>query len=280
MRLSRFTLLLVPTLLGLAVAGTASAQTLMPHRAVYDLALLETSDDSDIDGLTGRWVFEFSGSACEGYTLKSRIVMRFETAEGPNLVDQQVTSFESNDGKTLRFVTKSFVDEQLESEVRGTAKLDGNNTVVGYEQPETVEKKFAPALFPTAQLRELLEKANAGQRFYETTIFDGTEFADKAVQVSIVVGDPKPVDNDDPEKKALGGLAKDRFRPVTAAYFDGKEGDEEQGEETSDYNVSFKLHDGGVQRDMVIRYADYSMTAKLVDLSVFEPEPCEPEKKN
>ncbi len=280
MRPLRLILLFVPTLLGLAVVHGASAQTLMPHRAVYDLALLETSDDSDIDGLTGRWVFEFSGSACEGYTLKSRIVMRFETADGPNLVDQQVTSFESSDSKTLRFTTKSFVEEQLESEVEGTAKLEDGNTVVGYEQPEKVEKTFAATLFPTAQLRELLEKANAGQRFYETAIFDGTEFTDKAIQVSVVVGDPKPVENDDPEKKALGALAKDTFRPVTAAYFNGREDEKEQGEETSDYNVSFKLHEGGLQRDMVIRYADYSMTAKLVDLSVFEPESCEPEKKN
>uniref|UniRef100_Q11IJ9 ATP-binding protein n=2 Tax=Phyllobacteriaceae TaxID=69277 RepID=Q11IJ9_CHESB len=278
MRLSRLALIFVSTLS--ATIGAASAQPLMPHRAVYDLALLETSDETDIDGLTGRWVFEFSGSDCEGYTLKSRIVMRFETAEGPNLVDQQVTSFESSDSKTLRFVTKSFVDEQPESEVRGTAKLDANNTIVSYEQPEATEKKFAPTLFPTAQLRELLEKAQAGQRFYETAIFDGTEFADQAVQVSIVVGDPKAVEGDDPERKALGSLAEDKFRPVTAAYFNGTEDDEEKGEETSDYNVSFKLHEGGVQRDMVIRYAEYSMTAKLVDLTVFDPQPCEPEEKN
>jgi len=275
MRLSRSAFLIVPLLFSMGVAGAAEGRTLTPHRAVYDLALLEANDDSDIGGLTGRWVFEFSGSACEGYTLKSRIVMRFEMPDGPNLVDQQVTSFEDAEGKTLRFVTKSFVDEELENEVRGTARLKDGSTVVEYEQPERTEKKFAPTLFPTAQLRELLGKAEAGERFYQSAIFDGTEFADKAVLVSVVVGDPKPVSDDDPEKKVLGDLAKDDFRPVTAAYFDGEEA---EGEETSDYNVSFKLHEGGVQRDMVIRYADYSMTAKLVDLSVFKPEPCEPEK--
>ncbi|WEX11742.1 cell envelope integrity EipB family protein [Chelativorans sp. AA-79] len=279
MRPSRLVFPCIAILLGIVMSGAASAQMLMPHRAVYDLALLETSDKSDIGGLTGRWVFEFSGSACEGYTLKSRIVMRFEMAEGPNLVDQQVTSFEAADSKTFRFVTKSFVDEQLDSEVRGTARLEGEGTVVDYEQPEQVEKRFAPTLFPTAQLRELLGKAKAGERFYETAIFDGTEFTDHAVTVSVVVGDPKPVAEDDAEKEALGELAADSFLPVTAAYFDG-DNEQADGEETSDYNVSFKLHEGGVQRDMVIRYADYAMSAKLVDLAVFEQQPCEPETKD
>ncbi|WP_309086270.1 cell envelope integrity EipB family protein [Chelativorans sp.] len=268
MRLSRHIFFLLAIFPGMG-AGAAFGQGLMPHRAVYDLALLQTSDESEISGLTGRWVFEFAGSACEGYTLKSRIVMRFEMGEGPSVVDQQVTSFEEADGKTFRFITKSFVDQQAESEVRGTARLEGDRTVVDYEQPEQAERTFAPTLFPTAQLSELLDKAAAGERFYQSSIFDGTEFTDEAVQVSVVVGEPKPVSDGDPEKKALGALAKDEFRPVTAAYFDGEQKD---GEETSDYNVSFKLHEGGLQRDMVIRYAEYSMTAKLVDLSVFEPD--------
>ncbi len=47
-----------------------------------------------------------------------------------------------------------------------------------------------------------------------------------------MVGAPQPVGQNDPERKVLGELTDDRFRPVTAAYFDGEETD---GEETSDY---------------------------------------------
>jgi hypothetical protein len=275
MRLLRYAIPAVPMLLAMVPAGGATAQTLLPHRAVYDLALLETRDESDISGLTGRWVFEFSGSACEGYTLKSRIVMRFEMPDGPSIIDQQVTSFEDADSKTLRFVTKSFINQELDSEVRGTARREPSGTVVKYEQPEEAERSFGPTVFPTAQLRELIGKAEANERFYQSAIFDGTEFTDKPVLVSVVVGAPKEVSEDDPEKSVLGELADDEYRSVTAAYFDGENTD---GEETSNYNVSFKLHENGVQRDMTIRYTDYSMKAKLVDLAMFEPdESCEAE---
>lgn len=265
MRLPR--ILLALTVLNLAAPGAVEAAILQPHRAVYDLALAEADEETGIDRLTGRWVFEFSGSACEGYTLKSRIVMRFDMADGPRLVDQQVTSFEDAKSETFRFVTRSFIDHELDSEVTGTAWVGPSGTVVEYEKPEQVERSFAPTLFPTAQLRELLARAEAGERFYESSIFDGTEFTDDAVQISVVVGPPKPVGEGDQEKAALGRLAKESFRPVTAAYFDGEETD---GEETSDYNVSFKLHENGVQRDMMIRYRDYAMTARLVDLSIFD----------
>ncbi len=61
----------------LAVVSTAPALAvpmLQPHRAVYDLSLDNASDRSDITGITGRMVYEFNGSACEGYTVKFRFV--------------------------------------------------------------------------------------------------------------------------------------------------------------------------------------------------------------
>ncbi len=277
MRLSGYALSVLVPLLGATAAGGAGAQTLAPHRAVYDLALADAGDDSDIMQLAGRWVFEFSGSACQGYTLNSRIVMRFEMSDGPSTIDQRVSSFEDAKGETFRFSTKSFIDQEFDSEVTGVARLEPSGTVIDYDAPEDVEHSFASTKFPTAQLRELLQKAKAGERFYETVIFDGTEFTDEPVLVSMVVGSPKPVEKDDLERDALGVLAQDTFRPVTAAYFDGEGAD---GEETSDYNVSFKLHENGVQRDMLIRYENYSMTARLSELTILDnDEKCEAETR-
>ncbi|WP_173932167.1 cell envelope integrity EipB family protein [Chelativorans sp. Marseille-P2723] len=270
MCLSSRALFAIIPLLSLTASAAADARTLLPHRAVYDLALADTNDESDIQQLTGRWVFEFSGTSCEGYTLQSRIVMRFEMTEGTSVIDQRVMSFEDAEGDTFRFVTRSFIDQELENEVRGTARREPSGTLIEYQRPERKKVSLAPVLFPTAQLRELLDKAEAGERFYESAIFDGTEYAEAPVLVSVVVGQPAPVAESDPEKAVLGALASAEFRPVTAAYFDGKEAGE--GEETSDYNVSFKLHESGIQRDMVIRYRDYSMTARLTNLALFEPD--------
>lgn len=276
MPIPRLALLPFVALAGTLTATDARVQTLQPHRAVYDLALDDSSNTSDVEGLSGRWVYEFSGSACEDYTLNSRIVMRFDMADGARVIDQRVRSTEAADGSSLQFQTSSYVDQMQESEVRGSAQRDESGTVVDYEQPEDVERSFGPTLFPTAQLRELLNKAEAGERFYQTAIFDGTEFTDEAVAMSVVVGNPKPVTANDPERDALAALADDMFRPITAAYFDG-EGDSE-GEETSNYIVSFKLHENGIQRDMHIRYSDYSMRGTLVSLSLLDSaQACERE---
>ena len=39
---------------------------LAPHRAIYDLSLKETRNNSQIAGVSGRIVYDFSGNACEG----------------------------------------------------------------------------------------------------------------------------------------------------------------------------------------------------------------------
>ncbi|KFB10193.1 cell envelope integrity EipB family protein [Nitratireductor basaltis] len=262
----------------LVFAGTAPAasQALQPHRAVYDLRLSESNDDADIESLKGRWVFEFSGSECVGYTVKSRIVMHFAMTDGPRMIDQRITSFEDARGETFRFVTKSFIDQDDENVVEGTARLSEGKTVVDYTGPQKAQHEFAPALFPIAQLKELLAKAAEGENFYQTRVFDGTEYVEEAVDVTVVLGKPRPVGEDDDERKALGKLAEDEFFPVTAAYFDN----DSVGEQVSDYNVSFKLHENGIQRDLLIRYTDYSMKADLVDIELFdEDRECEVEAK-
>ena len=59
---------------GMTVGGAsaASANILVP-RAVYDLELKDASERSGISGMYGRMVYEFNGSACEGYTVSFRV---------------------------------------------------------------------------------------------------------------------------------------------------------------------------------------------------------------
>ena len=71
------------------------------HRAVYDLTLDKASDRSGITGITGRMVYEFNGSACEGYTVKFRFVTQIDTSDTTRLTDQQTTTFEDAEGKTF-----------------------------------------------------------------------------------------------------------------------------------------------------------------------------------
>lgn len=265
-------------LAGIIAAGlgatSAGAVALLPHRAVYDLALERASDRSGITGLSGRMVYEFNGSPCDGYTVTFRFVTRIDTSESSRLTDQQTTTFEEGDGESFTFLTRSYVDQSLDTELRGTARLGDDGTVVSLERPERKELTLTRTQFPTQHLIELLNRAEAGETFYETTLFDGSEDGDQVMTTSVIIGGETAPKGNDPEAGALAALDEDSYRPVDIAYFDM--GDEEPtGEELPVYRISFKLHDSGVTRDLVMDYGDFSMTGQLVDLAMFEPsEPC------
>lgn len=268
MRLSRPSVLVSLAGLALAASPAWSASPLVPHRAVYDLVLDKASDRSGITGLAGRMVYEFNGSPCEGYTVNFRFVTRIETGESTRVTDQQTTTFEDAEGKNFSFATKSYTDQALDRELRGTAHLEPNGVKVDIEKPDVNEVELAKKTqFPTQHLAELINKAKKGETFYETSLFDGSENADKVMTTTVVVGKREQAATGDPELPANPGLAKEAYWPVDIAYFDEAKGG---GEELPEYRISFKLHENGITRDLVMDYGDFSMTGKLVNLSLFD----------
>ncbi len=247
-----------------------AAAPLIAHRAVYDLSLDKASDRSGITGLHGRMVYEFNGSPCEGYTVNFRFVTRIDTDGNSRLTDQQTTTFEDGGGKTFSFVTKSFTDLALERELKGMAQREPNGLRVEIDKPEKNTLELRKTQFPTQHLVELINKANTGQNFYETNLFDGSDNGDKVMTTTVVVGKKTATKDTDPEFPVLDKLANDQYWPVEIAYFNDK-GD--GGEEVPEYRIAFKLHENGLTRDLVMDYGDFSMSGKLVNLSVFDKQP-------
>lgn len=260
---------------GLALAAAIAAFTLpahaatplAAHRAVYDLSLDGTTDDSDVTGAAGRIVYEFDGSACDGYTTKFRMVTQLDGEETSRLSDMQSSSFEDGDGKSFSFISKTYVDQKLDKEVKGVATLGRGETTVSIEKPEPRTVTLEPARFPTQHTLEMIEKARQGVHFYQTMLFDASEDADKATMTTVAIGEQHKPAADDPERAAMGKLADEPYWPVQIAYFDLSDGN---GEETPNYRISFKLHGNGITRDMTMDYGDFSMTGRLVRLDLFD----------
>jgi hypothetical protein len=271
MRAKRLAFYAVLTAATSAAFPAFAVPVLQPHRAVYDLSLDKASDRSGITGITGRMVYEFNGSPCEGYTVNFRFVTQIATSETTRLTDQQTTTYEDAKGKTFSFLTKSFSDQQLDKEVKGTATKDAKGVEVDIEKPQKAVVQLAATQFPTQHLVELIEKAEKGEKFYETSLFDGSEDANKVMTTTVVVGKKTQVEKGDPELPALARLGKDKYWPVDIAYFDLS--DKDSGEETPAYRISFKLHENGLTRDLVMDYGEFSMTGKLVNLALFDNAP-------
>lgn len=273
MRASRFFVLALLGIPTLSVSQAFAAAPLIAHRAVYDLALDKASDQSGITGLRGRMVYEFNGSPCEGYTVNFRLVSQIDTGETTRLTDQQTTTFEDGGGKTFSFVTKSFTDQALDRELKGTATREQEGLNVEIDKPEKNSLELRKTQFPTQHLVELIGKANTGETFYETNLFDGSENGDKVMTTTVIVGKKADVASNDPELPVLDKLSKDKYWPVDIAYFDETN---DGGEEVPEYRIAFKLHENGLTRDLTMDYGDFSMKGKLVSLSVFDkpPEAC------
>lgn len=251
-------------------AQAAAGGGLATHRAVYDLSLKEASERSGISGMVGRMVYEFGGSACDGYTVSFRFVTEIATADSSRITDQQTTTFEDIRNHTFRFVTRSFVDQQLDHEVRGSAEVAGDGLAVTLEQPDKLALDIATARFPTEHMIEMIKKAQDGERFYESRIYDGSDEGDRAMLTTTIVGEKQPVESGDTEAKQAGDLADDAFWPVSMAYFEENTG----GDELPVYSIAFKLYDNGVTRDLTMDYGDFVLEGQLAQLDMYEPEPC------
>ncbi|MER2534577.1 MAG: cell envelope integrity EipB family protein [Rhizobiaceae bacterium] len=256
------------------LCGQAFAVPLLQHRAVYDLRLDSASPKSGISSISGRMVYEFRGTACEGYTTRFRYVTRSAARETSQLTDQQTTTFEDGDAKTFSFSTKSYTDQTLDKELRGEASRDGGTLKVQIDKPATNRLELDAAQFPTQHLVDLIDRVGKGETFYETTIFDGSEDADKVMTTTVVVGKKEALKAADPEAKPLAVLPAQSFWPVDIAYY--SEADE-GGEQLPEYRISFKLYENGLTRDLVMDYGEFVVKGTLVDLAVFpaDAKPCD-----
>jgi hypothetical protein len=253
----------------LGMAASATAAELLPHRAVYDLSLHERTDRSGITAISGRMVYEFDGSSCDGYTVNFRFVTQFDTEDFSRLIDEQSTTYEAPNGESFDFAMRSYIDGNLDRETRGSAAPENGGTHVSVERPEPIEHDLGPSLFPTQHLKDLLAKIGEGRTFYETTLFDGSEAGSKVMTTTVIVGRRATLEPDDPEHALLSELGEPRvlarqYRLFRPAERDGS------GEGVPTYRIEFKLHQGGISHDLVMDYGDFAIAGELVEL---EPNP-------
>lgn len=257
---------------GVTVGGAfaASAAILVPHRAVYDLELKDASERSGISGMYGRMVYEFNGSACEGYTVSFRFVTKVDTGEEVRTTDQQTTTYEDLKNRNFRFLTRSFTDEKLDKEVRGSAHEADQGVKVDLTSPERREVDLAKSLFPTEHMLEVIERAKKGEKMFESRIFDGSDSGDKTLITATMVSRPRTPAADDSDADKAGAMAAKPYWPVTISYFN----DDAKGDALPIYRMEFKLYENGITRDLTMDYGDFVLTGKLAALEVFKQGDC------
>lgn len=263
-----------------AAANANAAQQpiqLVPHRAVYDFTLGNVRSDKGVSALTGRMVYEFTGSACDGYTQTMRFVTQTSSASGTATVsDQRSTSWEDDVAMRYRFQSSQFRDQKLAEQTAGNAvRGEGaEDTRVDLTHPDKRATAVGgAALFPVQHSIKLIDAAKRGRSSFVAEFFDGAEGGEKTYVVSAQIG--KPV---------AGGFNKTLPRvgqadkldgvpawPVQLSYFD-------HGSENKDalpvYEMGFLFYANGVSRKLVIDNGEYTMKGELTEFALLGAAPC------
>ena len=173
-----------------AAAPPADRVLLAPHRAIYDLKLAKSRGSRGIEGVRGRILYDFSGSACEGYQLQFRQVSELDLGEGKAaLSDLRSTTWEDGDGKKFRFNSENLFNEKRTDIVDGHADRNGEDVAVSLNKPK--ESNFTvpnTAVFPTEHMRRIIAAAREGKSVLEFPVYDGSESGEKLYNTLTVIG--------------------------------------------------------------------------------------------
>jgi hypothetical protein len=257
-------LALLPAIVGADPRARAAAAEIAPHRAIYLLDLLRLKSSSGVVGARGAVYFEW-GKTCTGYLVNQHVRMQLAVSEGQSSIAVLVfSSFESNDGRNMRFKLRQIADGSVTEDMEGVAELEADGTgVAHFSMPERRDIALPKGtMFPTAYSRKALDAVVAGKESFLGYLFDGST-TDGAFEVSTFYGPPET-------KPKPGGPAgeTDRFWPKRAGYFGLGAADAEPL-----FEVGALVNAEGVAAWFDLDYGSFSVRASLAEFERLPPPP-------
>lgn len=243
----------------------------VPHRAVYEISLARSDQGSGVSTASGRMVFEITGGACQGYTMRQRMVVNIGDEEGKQgRLDFRISTFESGAGDLYSFDSRTSVNAEVVEAVEGEARRAGSQIEVKLTHPtEKTISLDGDTLFPGQHLQAILQAAIADREFVAAEIYEGAGTGDASDAASASIGEAVETGGGGPLR---GGV---RHWPVSVGYFDrGEAKPDALGEELPSYQMQFTLYENGVTNDLLMDYGDYALSGSLESIEPLRAEDC------
>jgi hypothetical protein len=263
--------------IGTSRAEAASSVPFLPHQAVYDLSLQKSRGNATVNNAKGRILYNFTGSACEGYTTDFRQVSQLDTGESKSTFsDLRSTSWEDGGGNNYRFKIETRMNDNDVTSVDGAAERTGKTVTVKLKQPTAKTFTIENAVFPTEQVRLIIDAARAGKSLLELVIYDGSDNGEKVYNTLTVIGQPIPGTR--APVKPDPTTTNDNFKtltrwPVTVSYYDAAT-KADAGEQTPVYAMTFELYEDGVSRALMLDYNDFVIAGAMGKIDIKDSKPC------
>jgi hypothetical protein len=261
----------------LPVAAHAAKNQLAPHRAVYEITLDQSRGGSGVTDLSGRMVYELTGSPCDGYTQTMRFVTRMSNQEGTvSINDMRSSSFEDAAAKNFRFSSSQYKDSKLSEATNGDAARSGplGEVKVELKAPEKKQVQLKPnVFFPVQHSIALIEAAQKGASIFQADLYDGSEKGEKVYGTTSYIGKAHAVGYNKtlpPAKNAerLNGL---RAWPVSISYFEPGAASQDAAQA---YELAFLYFENGVSRRLYIDYGEFAIRGNLKEITFLEAAKC------
>lgn len=250
---------------------------LVPHRATYDIELVETHQGSQVVSIKGLLTYEWKPT-CGGFVSDHHFNVLYQYADGPGVqVTSDFSTFENRRGDGFDFSSLRRKDGELYETIRGYAKQankankEGKDEVV-YSSPEGLSYSLSSDVyFPLRHTLFLIARAQAKDTFTFSTLFDGSEDGGP-VEVSAFVL-PEDVG------QVLNGPEERNHPPLSSPLLSGpswplrlavflKESEETQ---IPEYEMDMRLYENGIISDMRASYPEYTIRQTLKALEGLSP---------
>ena len=262
---------------GLVLASTcgADAAVVVPHRAIYELQMLRSSQGANLGSVAGRMAYEVTGSECDGWTVSFRLVNNFDYKEGNSrLIDTQSSSWETGDGTEMSYSEKAFIDNKPDAEKRLMVQRQSKDGVGEGKITLPKEQTFSitgDTIFPMRHQLRLMDAAEKGESRDISVVYDGSDNAKPVRAISTIgrkigPGESKE-DSSNPNASELKDLPS---WPVSIGYYPVDDKDAE----TPSYQISFDMYENGVSTGLVMDYGKFALSGKLSHLEFLKPETC------
>jgi hypothetical protein len=243
------------------------------------MTLATSRGGSGVTAVSGRMVYELTGSACEGYTQNMRFVTQMTNQGGTAiLTDLRSSSWEEGNGKRFRFNSSQYRDEKETETTAGDAARPNAADDVKVELTKPAKKGLSLSsgvYFPVQHSIALLKAAKAGKSTFRADLYDGSEKGEKVYDTVSFIGRPVPPGGNRnlPTVKNAEKLDRLVAWPVSIGYF-------EPGSDKQDavpvYELTFWFFEDGVSRKLFIDYGEFAIDGELKEITYHQPKKCEP----
>jgi hypothetical protein len=255
-------------------AEAVGAVTLQPHLGVYDLSLTSARSDGGVREVQGRLAIEIVDS-CDGFAQTQRMLLKMVSSDGREVLsDSNHITWESRDGRAIRFDMKNTIDGKVDEEFVGHGEMKGSGGGrVSFSKPVLADLELAPGtVFPTQHFIDLITAGLAGKGTLNRRVYDGSGPKGVYDTVALLAPATGPSRDAAPAEK-LAGEKSWRARIAYFAVGGTRSNDKLDPGGLPEYEVGFRLHENGVATDIVLDYGNFVLRGTLRRLD-YLPKNC------